>query len=66
MDGHQLAGEESFAVELMRIGDVVYEVVLVSKPASLLSILSRPMLRFFQIKFMSESVSPMKKAAAAS
>ena len=64
MEGHQLAGEESFAVELMKNGDVMYEAVLVSKPASLLSILSTPMLRFFQIKFMSESVNAMKKAAA--
>jgi uncharacterized protein (UPF0548 family) len=64
MDGHQLAGEESFAVELMKNGDVIYEAVLVSKPASLLSIVSTPMLRFFQIKFMAESVSAMKKAAA--
>ena len=64
MDGHQLAGEESFAVELMKNGDVMYETVLVSKPASLLSIVSTPMLRFFQLKFISESVSAMKKAAA--
>jgi len=64
LDGHQLSGEESFAVELLKDDSVWYEILTVSRPASLLSILSSPMLRFFQLRFMAQSVDAVKKAAA--
>ena len=65
LEGHQLAGEESFAVEWLKNDEVWYEVLTVSKPASLLSVLSQPMLRFFQLKFMGESIDAVKKATTA-
>lgn len=64
LEGHQLSGEESFAVELDNNGDVYYEVLTVSKPDNLLALVSLPMLRFFQLKFMAQSLDAVKKAAA--
>ena len=66
LEGHQLSGEEAFAVELHKNDDVWYELTTVSRPASLLSVLSLPMLRFFQLKFMNQSMDAVKKAANAS
>lgn len=65
LQGHQLAGEEAFAVELHDNGDVWYEMTTVSKPDNLLALLSAPMLRFFQLRFMSQSMDAVKKAAQA-
>ena len=64
LEGHQLSGEESFAVEWHKNDDVWYEVLTVSKPDNLLSLVSSPMLRFFQLKFMSQSMNAVKAAAA--
>lgn len=64
LEGHQLSGEESFAVEWHKNDEVWYEVLTVSKPDNLLAVLSQPMLRFFQLKFMSESLAAVKDAAS--
>lgn len=63
LDGHQISGEERFTVEWRKDDDTVwYEVCTVSRPASLLSTLARPLLRFYQREFVAQSIETMKNA----
>jgi len=64
MEGHQLSGEEGFAVEWLQNDDVYYEALIVSRPASLLSMASLPVLKLLQYRFVADSVAAVKKAAA--
>ena len=62
--GHQISGEERFTVEWRKDDDSVwYEVYTVSKPATLIAAVARPVLRFYQRKFVQESVVAMKMEA---
>lgn len=64
LGGHLLAGEERFAVELGRNGDVYYEAYAFSKPAHALSVLGYPVVRLLQKRFHWDSARAMKRIAS--
>jgi uncharacterized protein (UPF0548 family) len=62
LQGHQISGEERFSVDWMRDDDSVwYEVLTVSRPATPIAALARPVLRFYQRKFVKESTAVMQQ-----
>ena len=62
LHGHQISGEEKFSVEWKKSDDSVwYEISTISKPATPIAILAAPLLRFYQQKFVDESVNAMRK-----
>lgn len=60
LEGHQISGEETFTLELRGDGGVWYGVETVSRPATVVSALSLPVLRFYQGKFKRDSLQRMK------
>lgn len=60
--GHQISGEERFAVEWDK-GDnsVWYEVYTVSKPATPVATLAQPLLRFYQRRYAAQSAASMQR-----
>ncbi|WIA39695.1 hypothetical protein OEZ86_005758 [Tetradesmus obliquus] len=65
LDGHQLAGEERFAVELHADGSVWYEVFLFSKPDTLLALVSLPVVKIMQLRYVNDSASAVAAAVKA-
>lgn len=64
VQGHQIAGEEAFSVEWRKEDDSVwYRVLTVSAPATPIATLARPVLRFYQRKFVAQSIARMKEIA---
>jgi uncharacterized protein (UPF0548 family) len=64
LGGHLLAGEERFAVELGKNGEVYYEAYAFSRPAHALSVIGYPFVRLLQKRFHWDSSRAMKKIAA--
>lgn len=60
LHGHQLAGEETFSLEMRSNGDVVYGIETVSQPATLIATLTYPIVRIYQTKFKHDSSNRMK------
>ena len=61
LEGHMLAGEERFAVELLKDDDSVwYEVLAFSRPAHPLAYLSYPVVRLLQMRFARDSMHAVK------
>ncbi len=58
--GHQLSGEERFVLELGGDGCVWYGVETVSRPATVVSALSFPVVRWYQGKFKRDSLRRMQ------
>lgn len=65
LTGHQLAGEERFAVELHADGSVWYDVFLFSRPDTLLALASLPVVKIMQLRYVNDSVKAMKGALEA-
>lgn len=69
LEGHQISGEERFAVEWDKAdGSVWYEIYTLSRPATPVAALAAPLLRFYQRRFAAESGAAMQRemrAAAA-
>ena len=64
--GHQISGEERFLVEWRKEDDSVwYEVLTVSRPDTVIAMVAQPLLRFYQRKFVAQSIQAMKKSSAA-
>ena len=61
---HGECGEELFAVEIMPTGDVVYEIVAISRPAHALAWLGYPYTRAIQARFRKDSEEAMRLAIA--
>ena len=59
---HQISGEERFAVEWNKNDDSVwFEILSVSKPATPLALIAQPLLRFYQRRFVAQSMHGMKR-----
>jgi uncharacterized protein (UPF0548 family) len=58
--GHQLAGKETFSLEMRSNGDVVYGIETVSQPATLIATLTYPIVRMHQTKFKDDSINHIK------
>lgn len=65
LQGHLLAGEERFSVELDEESRVWYEVLSFSKPAHVLSALCYPYVQFRQRQFARESGKALRRHVAA-
>lgn len=59
LQGHQLAGEETFVVNMKKDGSVWYGVQTVSRPDTLVALLAYPVLRMYQNKFKQDSMKRM-------
>ena len=57
-------GEELFAVAMTPAGDVVYEIVAISRPAHALAWLGYPYTRVLQVQFRRDSAQAMRLAIA--
>lgn len=69
LPGHLLAGEERFSVELgSQQGDdsVWYDITTFSRPAHALSLITYPLVRFYQAKFAEDSAARMTHLMAGS
>lgn len=66
LQGHLLAGEERFSLELDENNQVWYEVVSFSKPADFLSFIGYPYVQLRQKYFAHQSVNAVKKHLTAS
>lgn len=64
LHGHQLAGEEKFAVEWRDDDSVWYEVFSFSKPANFLSFVGYPVVRLQQKMFAKQSMAAMQRAVS--
>ena len=62
LEGHLLAGEERFAVELSREGEVFYDIRALSRPGCLLARLAYPLARAQQSRFARDSLAAMLAA----
>ncbi|GAB4814132.1 hypothetical protein N2152v2_001178 [Parachlorella kessleri] len=62
LTGHQLAGEERFSVELHADGSVWYDVFLFSKPDTLLALVSLPVVKLQQIRYVKDSAKAVQEA----
>ncbi|KXZ48377.1 hypothetical protein GPECTOR_28g784 [Gonium pectorale] len=65
VEGHMLAGEEGFGVEMQQDGSVWYDITTFSKPVHPLAIAFFPLTRYFQTRFTSESARLVQTAVAA-
>ncbi|KAF7809566.1 UPF0548 protein [Senna tora] len=65
LDGHLLAGEERFSVEMDENGQVWYEILSFSKPANILSFVGYPYVFLRQKYFAHESTKMMLKCVNA-
>eukprot|EP00882_Tetradesmus_deserticola_P001654 GHRQ01001781.1.p1 GENE.GHRQ01001781.1~~GHRQ01001781.1.p1 ORF type:complete len:256 (+),score=63.08 GHRQ01001781.1:64-831(+) len=65
LSGHQLAGEERFAVDMHADGSVWYDVFLFSKPDTLLALVSLPVVKIMQIRYVNDSASAVAAAVKA-
>ena len=64
LKGHQISGEERFSVVWKRSDDSVwYQISTVSSPATVISIVATPLLRWYQRKFVADSVKAMLEAS---
>lgn len=61
LQGHLLAGEERFSVEMDENGLVWYEILSFSKPASFLSVIGNPYVQLRQKQFAKESTEALLK-----
>ena len=60
--GHSLMGEEKFSIELDKDRDEVsYAIYTISRPANPISVLTYPLVRYYQDKFRDESCKLMAK-----
>ncbi|GAV78573.1 DUF1990 domain-containing protein [Cephalotus follicularis] len=66
LQGHLLAGEERFSIELDANNQVWYEVLSFSKPAHFLSFLGNPYVQFRQKHFARQSTDAVLKLLTAS
>lgn len=66
LQGHLLAGEERFSLELDENNQVWYEIVSFSKPADFLSFIGYPYVQLRQKYFAHQSVNAVKKHLTAS
>ncbi|ESR38565.1 hypothetical protein CICLE_v10026505mg [Citrus x clementina] len=66
LQGHLLAGEERFSLELDENNQVWYEIVSFSKPADFLSFIGYPYVQLRQKYFAHQSVTAVKKHLTAS
>ncbi|KAL9461836.1 hypothetical protein AB3S75_004768 [Citrus x aurantiifolia] len=66
LQGHLLAGEERFSIELDENNQVWYEIVSFSKPADFLSFIGYPYVQLRQKYFAHHSVNAVKKHLTAS
>ncbi|KAK9230828.1 hypothetical protein WN943_021058 [Citrus x changshan-huyou] len=66
LQGHLLAGEERFSIELDENNQVWYEIVSFSKPADFLSFIGYPYVQLRQKYFAHQSVNAVKKHLTAS
>ncbi|GAY53853.1 hypothetical protein CUMW_152160 [Citrus unshiu] len=66
LQGHLLAGEERFSIELDDNNQVWYEIVSFSKPADFLSFIGYPYVQLRQKYFAHQSVNAVKKHLTAS
>ena len=64
LDGHQIAGEETFVVEWKKDGSVWYQVKTMSRPGTVLAAVTYPILRLYQNKFKHDSLRRMKAQVA--
>eukprot|EP00887_Chlorella_sp_A99_P000809 scaffold5.g809.t1 len=64
LNGHQLAGEERFSVELHADGSVWYDVFLFSKPDTLLAWASLPIVKLQQWRYVNDSLKALASALA--
>lgn len=64
LEGHQIAGEETFVVEWKKDGSVWYQVKTVSRPGTVLAAVTYPILRLYQNKFKHDSLRRMKAQIA--
>ncbi|KAL4447421.1 hypothetical protein ABPG75_004640 [Micractinium tetrahymenae] len=62
LNGHQLAGEERFCVELHADGSVFYDIFLFSKPDTLLAWASLPVVKLQQVRYVNDSLKAMEAA----
>lgn len=62
LEGHQLAGEERFAVDMLPDGSVWYDVFLFSKPDTLLALVSLPVVKLMQLRYVNDSAAAVAKA----
>lgn len=64
VQGHQISGEEAFSVEWRKDdGSVWYRVLTVSRAATPVAALARPLLRFYQRRFVAQSIAKMAEIA---
>ncbi|KAL5557449.1 hypothetical protein UlMin_039685 [Ulmus minor] len=61
LQGHLLAGEERFSIELDENNQVWYEILSFSKPAHVLSFLGYPYVKFRQKCFAQQSANAVRK-----
>ncbi|KAK9227905.1 hypothetical protein WN944_020849 [Citrus x changshan-huyou] len=66
LQGHLLAGEERFSIELDENNQVWYEIVSFSKPVDFLSFIGYPYVQLRQKYFAHQSVNAVKKHLTAS
>lgn len=66
LQGHLLAGEERFSIELDENNQVWYEILSFSKPADFLSFIGYPYVQLRQKYFAHQSVNAVKKHLTAS
>lgn len=64
LEGHQLAGEERFSVELHADGGVWFAVAALSRPASPLATLLQPLVRAQQRRFRQDACSAMARTVS--
>jgi uncharacterized protein (UPF0548 family) len=62
LEGHQLAGEERFVVDMLPDGSVWYDVFLFSKPDTLLALVSLPVVKLMQLRYVNDSAAAVAKA----
>ncbi|KAJ4714102.1 UPF0548 protein [Melia azedarach] len=66
LEGHLLAGEERFSIEMDENNQVWYEILSFSKPAHFLSLIGYPYVQLRQKYFAHQSVNAVKKHLTAS
>ncbi|KAL4427456.1 hypothetical protein ABPG77_000745 [Micractinium sp. CCAP 211/92] len=62
LNGHQLAGEERFCVELHGDGSVFYDIFLFSKPDTLLAWASLPVVKLQQVRYVNDGLTAVEAA----
>jgi len=65
LNGHMLAGEERFQVEMLADGSVWYDVFLFSKPDTLLALVSLPVVKLMQMRYVNDSAAAVAAAVKA-